>query len=402
MGRYTFLDRHLGEEDFTPTFDTQESIYGTINTLLDEAIALLGQADASVGSDDLIYGGDTSKWLKTAYFLKAKYALHLTEVDQDFAINGVLTSVTNAFESNEDDFQLIYNSRNFNPWNSGLVLPNATGNASVLLSDQLVSLMNGTSIPFASIAIDPRLPRITTIGEGETEYLGGLNGSAGTHELGASEDDANIGANTDLGADNYYSSQSAPLTLGSYSEQKFMEAEALFLQDGGDATSIGSDQVTYDAYLEGIRANMEKLGIDPAQNAAYLTDTSVAVGAANLTLQLIMREKNIATFLNPESFVDLRRYDFNPNVFVGLELPENHNEILNGQWVRRAQYPASEQTRNGAEVEKVTRGIGEGVWWDRDLLSKRRDSSDLQPCEFKNQTRCSLSSLVNLSISSSR
>jgi hypothetical protein len=83
-------------------------------------------------------------------------------------------------------------------------------------------------------------------------------------------------------------------------------------------------------------------------------------------MQLIMREKYIATFLNPESFVDLRRYDFDPDVFVGLELPVNHNEILNGQWVRRAQYPASEQTRNGEEVEKVTQGIGVGVWWDRD------------------------------------
>ncbi|MGB6153884.1 MAG: SusD/RagB family nutrient-binding outer membrane lipoprotein [Pricia sp.] len=365
-GAVPFSTATLGEEDFTPSFDAQEDIYGTINTLLDEAITLLGQADASVGSDDLIHGGDISKWTKTAYFLKAKYALHLSEVDQDAAITGVLANVTNAFDSNEDDFQLVYNTRNFNPWNSGVVLPNATGNLSVLLSDQLVSLMNGTSIPFANIALDPRLPRITTIGVDDSEYLGGLNGGAGVHEFGATEEDSNIGANTNLGGDNYYSSQSAPLILGSYSEQKFIEAEALFLQDGGGALSVGSDQATYDAYLEGIRANLEKLEIDPAQSAAYLADTSVAVGADNLTLQLIMREKFIATFLNPESFVDLRRYDFDPNVFIGLELPVNHNEILNGQWVRRAQYPASEQTRNGAEVEKVTRGIGEGVWWDRD------------------------------------
>ena len=365
-GDIPFSTATLGEEDFTPSFDTQESIYMQINSLLDDAIALLEQANGSVGSDDLIYGGDASKWLKTAYFLKAKYALHLSEVDQDTAIDGVLGNVSNAFTSNEDDFQLVYNSRNFNLWNSGVVLPNATGNASVLLSDQLVSLMNGTSIPFASITIDPRLPRIATIGEGDTEYLGGLNGSAGVHEFGATEDDANTGANTDLGAENYYSAQAAPIVLGSYSEQKFMEAEALFLQNGGNATSTGSSQVAYDAYLEGIRANMEKLGIAPDQSTAYLADTSIAVGAANLTLRLIMREKNIATFLNPESFVDLRRYDFDPAVFVGLELPVNHNEILNGEWVRRAQYPASEQTRNGAEVEKVTKGIGEGVWWDRD------------------------------------
>lgn len=366
-GDVPFSTATLGEDDFTPSFDTQENIYGQINTLLDDAISLLGQTDNSaVGNNDLIYGGDTSKWLKTAYFLKAKYALHLSEVDQDMAVEGVLANIANAFESNEDDFQLVYNSRNFNPWNAGVVLPNETGNLSVLLSDQLVSLMNGTSIPFVSIELDPRLPLITTIGENDTDYLGGLNGAAGVHEFGETEDDGNVGANTNLGADDFYSSQTAPIILGSYSEQKFMEAEALFLQNGGDATSTGSTQTAYDAYLEGIRANMEKLGVAADLSAAYLADASVAVGAANLTLQLIMREKYIATFLNPESFVDLRRYDFDPDVFVGLELPFNHNEILNGQWVRRAQYPTSEQTRNGEEVEKVTQGIGEGVWWDRD------------------------------------
>jgi len=366
-GAVPFTTATMGEEDFTPTFEDQEAVYGHINTLLDEAIALLGQADNNgIGSDDLIYGGDISNWLKTAYFLKSKYGLHLSEVDQAVAVSGVLDNVANAFEGNQDDFQLVYNSRNFNPWNAGVVLPNQTGNFSLLLSDQLVSLMDGTAIPFTSIELDPRLPLITTIGENDTEYLGGLNGAEGVHEFGDTEDDENIGANTNLGGDDFYSSQAAPLILGSYSEQKFMEAEALFLQNGGNATSVGSTQAAYDAYLEGIRSNMEKLGVATDQSAAYLADTSVAVGPANLTMQLLMREKYIATFLNPESFVDLRRYDFDPQVFPGLELPFNHNELLNGQWVRRAQYPASEQTRNGEEVEKVTKGIDEGVWWDRD------------------------------------
>jgi len=358
-----------GENDFTPTYDSQENIYAQINTLLDDAISVLGQADNSgltVATDDLVYGGDISKWIRTAHFLKAKYALHLSEVDQALAITGVLNNVAAAFSGNGDDFQLVYNERNFNPWNSGVVLPNNTGNLSVLLSDQLVSLMDGTSIPFATIELDPRLPLITTIGENDTEFLGAINGTAGIHEQGATEDDSNISANTDLGADNYYSSQTAPIILGSYSELKFMEAEALFLQNGGDPTSVGSTQEAYDAYLEGISANMNKLGVSPADKNAYLVDASIAVEAGNLTMALIMREKYIATFLNPESFVDLRRYDFDPDVFIGLELPVGHNEILNGQWVRRAQYPASEQTRNGEQVEAVTKSIGEGVWWDMD------------------------------------
>ncbi|MEM7487264.1 MAG: SusD/RagB family nutrient-binding outer membrane lipoprotein [Bacteroidota bacterium] len=359
----------LGEENFKPSFDAQEAVYAEINTLLDDAIALLGQVDSSgftIGEDDIVYGGDISKWIKTAYFLKTKYAIHLTEVDQNAAITEALANIENAFTSNDDDFQLIYNSRNFNLWNSEVVLPNNTGNVSVLLSDQLVSLMDGTSFPFSSVELDPRLPEITTIGEDDTEFLGAINGTGGFHVFVEAGSDSNVGANTNLGADNFYSSQAAPIILGSFSEMKFIEAEALFLQNGGTSNSVGSSQQSYDAYLEGISANMVKLGVSDANANAYLSDSSVAVGSENLTMALIMREKFIATFLNPESFVDLRRYDFDPDVFVGLELPFGHNPILNGEWVRRVQYPASEQTRNGDQVELVIKEIGEGVWWDRD------------------------------------
>ncbi len=357
-----------GEEDFTPSFDAQEDVYAHINTLLDDAIALLGQNDPSginVGEDDLIYQGDLSKWIKTAYFLKVKYALHLSEIDQNAAITGVLDNATKAFTSNSDDYQLMYNTRNFNPYYAGIVLPNQTGNASVLLSDQTVSLMDGTEFPFNSVQMDPRLPKITTIDEGDTTYLGAINGSAGLHYIGATAGE-NIGANTNFTGDNFYSSQTAPVILGSYAELKFMQAEAYFLQNGGTATSTGTSIEAYNAYLEGIRANMDKLGVVAADRDAYLADSSVAVGADNLTLKLIMREKYIATFLNPESFVDLRRYDFSPDVFAGLTLPLNLNEVLDGKWVRRAQYPSSEQTRNGAEVQKVAKTINTGVWWDQD------------------------------------
>ncbi|WP_340066765.1 SusD/RagB family nutrient-binding outer membrane lipoprotein [Ascidiimonas aurantiaca] len=362
-GAVPFSQATIGEEDFTPSFDAQENIYPVIVNLLDEAITLLNQNDTSglvVEEDDLIFGGDLSKWIKTAYALKARYAIHLTEVDQNTAVTEALESIANSFDSNADDYQLVYNSRNFNPWNAGVALPNNTGNLSVLLSDQLVSLMDGTSIPFNSVTVDPRLERISSINtETEDSFTGAVNGTGG-------EDAEGNSATADLGEEDFYSSQAAPLIIMSYAELKFIEAEALFLQNGGTPTSTGTSAGAYNAYLEGIRANMDKLGVPVGEKEAYLADTSIAVGADNLTLALIMREKFIATFLNAESFVDLRRYDFDPNVFVGLELPENHEIILNGEWVRRAQYPASEQTRNGVEVELVMENLDVGVWWDRD------------------------------------
>lgn len=353
----------LGEEDFTPSYDSQEDVYNQINTLLDEAIVLLNGQDSSglsIADDDLIYNGDMDAWIRAAYALKARYAIHLSEVNQTQAVADALSNLANAFERNADDYQLVYNTRIFNPWNSGVALPNNTGNLSVLVSDQIVSLMDGTQFPFGVITVDPRLELISSINEGvETEYKGAVNGTGGTAADGTS-------ATTDLGEEDFYSSQTAPLIMVSYAELKFIEAEALFLQDGGTTISVGSTAAAYTAYLDGITANMDKLGVAVADRDAYLADPSVAVGEAGLTLALIMREKYIATFLSPESFVDLRRYDFDPDVFAGLELPENHNEALNGNWVRRAQYPDSEQTRNASEVEQVMQEVTTGVWWDND------------------------------------
>jgi len=70
-------------------------------------------------------------------------------------------------------------------------------------------------------------------------------------------------------------------------------------------------------------------------------------------MDLIMKEKFVALFTNPEAFTDLRRYDFDSDIFKGLELPEEHNPELNGQWIKRALYPNSELSRNQSEVPNV-------------------------------------------------
>ena len=52
------------------------------------------------------------------------------------------------------------------------------------------------------------------------------------------------------------------------------------------------------AYLEGIKANMQKLNLADSSITHYTTLPAVAVGSANLTLALIMKEKYIGCFLN--------------------------------------------------------------------------------------------------------
>jgi len=80
-------------------------------------------------------------------------------------------------------------------------------------------------------------------------------------------------------------------------------------------------------------------------------------------MELIMKEKFKALFLNPEIFNDLRRYDFNSQIFKDLELPIDHNPELNGQWIQRAVYPSSEFSRNEEEVEQAVKDIGTEMWY---------------------------------------
>jgi len=363
-GNAPYSSAALGTADPQPGFDSQESIYQNIDALLNEAIGLLGGPNGSGPSPsagaDLIYAGDTAKWLRAAYTLKARYALHLSEVNGVAAANDALSALANGFTSNADDFQLVYNNRNINPWHSREVLAPNTGNVHDKVGDQLVSYMNGSSYPFTTVTIDPRLPvyadKDPTVGLPTDPYRGYDSGGGGLSSDGAT-------ANTDFADAGFYTSVGSPITVITYAEAEFIRAEAEFLSAGGTATSTGANAAAYMAYMDGIAANMNKLGVS---GAAYMADGAIDVGMANLELNHIMKEKYIANFLNPETYVDMRRYDFSDDVFKDLALPiDNSDSPYPTQWLVRAVYPSLEETRNPSNVAANKEEPNVQVWWDR-------------------------------------
>jgi len=338
--------------ELTPAYDSQEQIHTVIDTLLDGAVRELQKPPSELSTpqeDDLIYGGDEDQWIRAANALKARNAIHLAGQGAVEAANEALSAASNAMTSNADDLQVGFNGEeNLNPWHSRAVLAARTGNPAHVPSDQLVDLMNGTTFP----EFDPRLPQIAdTAGFDGTAggWFGSVNGSFGTNPEGP--DNSSTVSFTE---ESFHTRADAPILMMTYAELKFIEAEAQFLVDNsGDAFATGASQAAYDAYLEGIRANMVKLGVAASERDDYLVASSVDVGASNLTMEIIMREKFKALFLNPEAFTDLRRYDFDPDIFTGLELPNDHNPDLNGQWIKRGLYPNTELSRNRSEVPEV-------------------------------------------------
>jgi len=355
-----YSDATNGPDNNFPTFDTQQQIYTAIFDLLDNAIlALQGPDDSgfTLGSEDLIYGGDFDKWLRAAYTIKARYQLHLVNKGTVSATD-VLTTINSGFNSVDDDFDMYYDEKNINPNYSAEVLARNTGNPHNDIGKQLVSSMNGDYFPFQSgLEIDPRLPVYAT-NDGAAEWKGYVSGGAGLAPDGTN-------ANTGFADGGFYTKIDAPLPVINYAEALFIKAEAAFLANGGTPTSTGSTVEAYTAYLDGIAASMERYGVD---GSAYLADPAIAVGAGNLRLEHIMKEKYIHNFLNPETFVDFRRYDFSDDVFRGLEIREEEDSAdpeFAGMWFRRADYPSTELNRNEANVRANEQSPINPVWWDQ-------------------------------------
>lgn len=326
-------------ETLTPKYDDAKALYDTTLALLDRGIALLNQSTSTFKLDtqlDFIHKGNKAAWIKTAYALKARF-LNLTTKQASYSPDNVLAAIANSYTSNADDAQITtFDIRN--PW-AQVAVNNAALVLGGFLSTQYVKMMNGITYGVT----DPRLPLIATLTK-FGDYRGTPNG-VGRIGTGINQEESYISTT------GYYSSTNSPLIIISYSEVKFIEAEARF-RKGGDMTAA------YAAYLDGIRANMNKIGVSAAARDAYVNDPTVSVGASNLTLALIFKEKYKALFLNPETWNDARRFNY---AYKDFALPAN---AVLSTFIRRLDYPTVETSRNGANVPAIT-GLDQKLWWDK-------------------------------------
>jgi hypothetical protein len=102
---------------------------------------------------------------------------------------------------------------------------------------------------------------------------------------------------------------------------------------------------------------MELLGVSATDQATYLASAAVAASSAALNLDLIFKEKYIATYLSPEAWVDARRYDYQYKDFT---LPAN---AAIPEFIRRVDYVDAEKSENGINVPQIT-SLADHLWWD--------------------------------------
>ena len=204
----------------------------------------------------------------------------------------------------------------------------------------------------------------------------------------------------------FYTRVSSPTYIGTYAECCFIRAEVL-LKRGDRAGAFA-------AYQEGVKASCELMNdklkawvgedaslancpsFTPMDQADIDNYVNNGIGnAGNITIGHILTQKRLALMFSYEIWNDMRRYDFDPNIFFGWSIPAYHNKVVeatkaipDGKQYRRWRQCSHEYNYNsqnlqaiGAQVPGARMADSEGnavlwnrqddawtipVWWDSD------------------------------------
>lgn len=327
-GEVPFSEAFQGLENLNPKFDSQEDIYKEIQSLLQKAIENLEQPSSENPPqiDDLIFGGEASKWISTAKALQARYHLHLSRRDINAAQKALDVIHSGAFEmiSEQPDFPFGNNLNEANP----LPLYLFERPDQIVMSDYLYALLDSTN--------DPRLEYLAIMIDGEPHIY--------------RQDSTQL----------FWGQFDTPLPLISFTELKFIEAEAhLLLGNLEDAEKVFIEAVT--AHFE--QMNTGDLNFDPIMSSLINFDVHSTFEAQ---LEWLIQQKHIALFAqNPiEAWVDFRRTGF-PKIHP----PASANPSFNPSLVipKRYLYPISERNSNEVNFnEAIERQGGHlmdvGIW----------------------------------------
>ena len=370
-----------------PDYDDAEYVYSQVLPLCDEAIADLEKTQAEDAPDlaegDIMYNGDTDKWIKFAYGVKARLMSHLSKKGEgtdllDYNPEGILSNLTKSFSSNSDDAAYPYEESDISARRS-IQYSNMSGSykPGKLWIDYLLNTVEGSGNSWNSGIEDPRavklIPKILE-GDNAGRYSYGVDLTKADSEPQASDENY-VGLRSTDDNQLFYTRQASPYFLLTYSEIKFIEAEVYFRE--GDKTNALS------AYKAAIKANMDKMGVSYDEITDFLTSAAVAQTNEELTLSHIMMQKYIALTYSPEIWTDIRRYDYcigldgtynlEAGIYKGFKRPAYVYETAfptGADYIRRYQMAYYERYYNAAKVTDLgvfeNTYMTEPVWWDID------------------------------------
>jgi len=316
---------------FTPVIDKQSAIYDAVFKFLDDAIVNLDKESRfpSLGTQDLVYGGDISLWKKFAYGLKARYTMRLSFRNPDYS--SVIAYANQSFTSAVEQAQFNYNGNtSSSPFYSFFSQDNYFG-ASQSLHNKLVERN------------DPR----------DNVFFRPFPGTGNALVFAPDGNPDQIQGFYSVSA---ISTITAPTYLLSYHEIEFLKAEAYVRLN--DLTNAET------SLKNGIRAAFGKVNIGmSASSADNYYNTNVKQRFTANPLSEVMNQKYLAFYEEEsvEAYNDYRRLKAMGNNVINLSNPLNVS-----YFPLRFTYGSSDVTTN-ANIRNVygdgTYVYTENVWW---------------------------------------
>jgi hypothetical protein len=318
-------------EQLTFNYDQQQDVYEHVKKLADTALIYLNQAKGNANprfanGDKNFYKGDVDKWIKFVYAVKAM-VYHRYINKSNYNADSVIINADKAFASPADDALVQHPLSTINE-HLNFYGPRRGNLSTARPSSFLIKLLDG-SAQFPT-AVDPRLKFLFKAPQ--DEVYRGLEPGKGEASLTVAQRPPNFwgfyataapAGGDETQARSYFKNNGA-FPILTYAQIQFVKAEAAFKK--GDKTTA------LDAYKKGINGSLDHLQMyytgytnwSPAQRTAFLNNTSVVPAvASDLTLSQIMLQKYLALwpYGGNETWVDLRKYQYNPAVYTGWTMP---------------------------------------------------------------------------------
>jgi Starch-binding associating with outer membrane len=341
----------------TPKYDAQKDIYYGVLASLTTASAGIKAApatDAGLGSADLIFQGDGSKWQKFANSLRARMALRMSKADPAKAATELSAAfAAGVMTSNSDNAKMAWPGDGVfdNPWAA-----NFATRDDHRMSKTLLDTMNALH--------DPRVPVYAQPTKADpTRYTGLQNGMTNPYSDSATTT-SRPGAIFYPGATSYGTfgtpaGKKTPSNLMNYAEVAFIQAEAAERGLGG----LSGAAAYYNA---AVTASILQWGGTAAAAATYLAQPGVAYVGGAAGLNQIGVQKWIALFTQgSEAWSEWRRTGNPATIHMG---PNAYSDVQT-VW-RRIPYASNELSVNAASLAAAIARQGPDnyatrIWWDK-------------------------------------
>jgi hypothetical protein len=317
-----------------PKYDDAKTVSADLITRLNADIAKLDASGPGfASSEDVVYKGSVSKWVKFANTLRMKLGMIVADENASAAKSAVEASDAGAISAASDNglFTYLTASPNQNPIHVDIVLG---GRQDYIAAKDLMDKLIGWN--------DPRKTAYFSTNNAGN-YAGGIVGKVNTYV-----DFSRAGTKV--------TAADAPYVLADYVETEFLRAEA---KERGFNVAGTAEQ----HYNNAITASILYWGGTAADAAAYLAQADVAYSSATGNWkQKIGTQKWIALYNRPyETWTELRRLDF-----PVITAPVN----AKSGFPNRLTYPNTEQTLNGTSYTAAAAAIGSDVltqklFWDK-------------------------------------